>query len=157
MDHPTSELTSWVDDECETSTLGDERLGYRLRKLLSQLSGAIGKPIPMACQDWANTKAAYRFLSNKKVNEQDILAGHFHATANRFLATTGPILVLQDTTEFSYTRNEPSLIGSIGYLPGRKIRSVGIMPRKLCGLRDCRWASRQSSFGVDQNLKAQML
>jgi hypothetical protein len=26
----------------------------------------------MACQDWANTKAAYRFLSNERVSEDSI-------------------------------------------------------------------------------------
>jgi hypothetical protein len=38
------------------------------------------------------------------VNEAAILGGHFHATGERFAATSGPILVLHDTTEFSYTR-----------------------------------------------------
>ena len=35
----------------------------------------MGQSIPLACQDWANTKAAYRFLSNDRVSEADILAG----------------------------------------------------------------------------------
>ena len=43
-----------------------------------------GQPIPFACQDWANTKGAYRFLSNERVSEQDILGGHFQASAERF-------------------------------------------------------------------------
>jgi hypothetical protein len=29
----------------------------------------------MICQDWANTKAAYRFFANERVTEEDILAG----------------------------------------------------------------------------------
>ncbi|WP_197531972.1 IS4/Tn5 family transposase DNA-binding protein [Paramagnetospirillum magneticum] len=32
-----------------------------------QLGGAIGQAIPRACQDWANTKAAYRFFFNSRV------------------------------------------------------------------------------------------
>jgi hypothetical protein len=63
----------------------------------------------MACQDWANTKAAYRFLSNTRVNEGDILAGHFQATRDRFAATEGNVLVLQDTSEFSYQREKPGV------------------------------------------------
>ncbi len=43
--------------------------------------------IPFACQDWANTKAAYRFLDNENVSESEILEGHFQSTAERFAAT----------------------------------------------------------------------
>ena len=41
------------------------------------MSEGIGESIPYACQDWANTKAAYRFFSNDDVSEDQILAGHF--------------------------------------------------------------------------------
>jgi len=100
-----------VDQELAGSTFKDERLGRRLRKLLVQMAGAVGAPIPLACQDWANTKAAYRFLSNEAVGEAEIFAGHFHATRSRVAAADGPILVLQDTTEFSYQRARPEQIG----------------------------------------------
>ena len=52
---------------------------------MEQLSDGAGESIPMACQDWANTKAAYRFFGNERVNERDILAGHFQSTRQRFL------------------------------------------------------------------------
>jgi hypothetical protein len=42
----------------------DERLNKRLHKLVAQIGSAMGQSIPLVCQDWANTKAAYRFLSN---------------------------------------------------------------------------------------------
>ena len=66
--------------------------------------GRVGESLPMACQDWAATKAAYGFLSNDRVSEAEILAGHFQATRDRFVAHDGPVLVLQDTTEFSFKR-----------------------------------------------------
>ncbi len=72
----------------------------------------MGESLPLACQDWANTKAAYRFFSNERVSEAEILAGHFQSTAGRFAAAEGPILVLQDTTEFTYKRERPDLVGS---------------------------------------------
>ena len=65
------------------------------------MGSAMGDSIPLACQDWANTKAAYRFFANDRISEAEILAGHFQSTRARFAATDGPILVLQDTTEFS--------------------------------------------------------
>ncbi|PCJ00700.1 MAG: hypothetical protein COB14_04275 [Alphaproteobacteria bacterium] len=58
----------WIDNEIDRKSFRDKRLGDRLRLILGQLSGSIGKPIPMACQDCANTKAAYRFLSNDTVS-----------------------------------------------------------------------------------------
>lgn len=71
----------------------------------------MGESIPYACQDWANTKAAYRFLGNERVDEGDILSGHFAATRKRYDASEGPILLLQDTTEFSFQRVDPGAIG----------------------------------------------
>ncbi|BBC03911.1 IS4 family transposase [Bradyrhizobium elkanii] len=73
----------------------------------------------LVCQDWANTKAAYRFFSNERVDEADILGGHFEATHGRATTTEGPILVLHDTTEFSFKREKPDLIGFTGKTAGR--------------------------------------
>ena len=78
--------------------LGDGRLDSRLRQLVEQIESGFGESIPLACQDWANTKAAYRFFSNDRVSEEDILRGHFDATRRRFAASDGPILILHDTT-----------------------------------------------------------
>jgi hypothetical protein len=80
MDRSGWDAASWVDQELAGSTFKDERLGRRLRKLLVRMAGAVGAPIPLACQDWADTKAAYRFLSNEAVSEAEILAGHFRST-----------------------------------------------------------------------------
>jgi Transposase DNA-binding len=102
---------AWFDREVAGCGLSDERLGKRLRKLLEQMGGAMGASLPLACQDWANTKAAYRFFSNDRVNEADILSGHFQSTRERVAATEGLVLVVHDTTEFSYQRDRPELIG----------------------------------------------
>ncbi|WP_200821879.1 IS4/Tn5 family transposase DNA-binding protein, partial [Caballeronia humi] len=75
---------AWLDEEIGRSRFRDERLGKRFRLVLERLWSCIGQSIPMAFQDWCNTKAAYRFLSNPKVTEQDILGGHFEATRSRF-------------------------------------------------------------------------
>lgn len=47
---------SWIDRETDGSEFGDARLGERFRKLMGSLDGAIGQPIPLACEDWANMK-----------------------------------------------------------------------------------------------------
>jgi hypothetical protein len=86
-----SEDETWVDREVAGCNFQDVRLGERFRKLLKQIGSAIGQVIPFACQNWANTKAAYRFF-----DEEAILSGHFAATHDRFAATDGYVLVLQD-------------------------------------------------------------
>ncbi|HVA89338.1 MAG TPA: transposase DNA-binding-containing protein, partial [Chloroflexota bacterium] len=52
-----------------------------------------GPAFPGACQDWAAVKAAYRFLSNPRVSEAEILAGHFEATRDRIPAGDSMVLV----------------------------------------------------------------
>lgn len=111
---------SWLDAELAGSAFADERLGKRLRVLLEQMGEAVGESLPMACQDWAATKAAYRFLDNDRVSEAEILAGHFQATRDRFLAHDGPVLVLQDTTEFSFKREGPAAAGFAARADKRK-------------------------------------
>jgi hypothetical protein len=77
-------------------------LGWPALYLPDRFSSAPGKPIPAACVDWAATKAAYRFFDNPRVTEHAVLAGHFAATRTRFDGAPGPILILQDTTEFNF-------------------------------------------------------
>jgi hypothetical protein len=105
---------SSIDREVAASTFPDSRLGKRFRSLVEHLSHGIGEPIPFACQDWSNAKAAYRFFSNPRVNEEALLSGHFQATASRSSMTQGPVLILHDTTEFSFNRENPEAIGVRG-------------------------------------------
>ncbi len=125
---------SWLDAELAGSVFADERLGKRLRLLLEQMGGAVGESLPMACQDWAATKAAYRFLSNDRVSEAEILAGHFQATRARFTAHDGPVLVLQDTTEFSFQRENPEAIGFTTRVNSGKDKAGRTRVHTVCGL-----------------------
>ena len=61
MDEATG---AWFDREVAGCRLADRRLDKRLRGLLERMGDAMGASIPLACQDWASTKAAYRFFSN---------------------------------------------------------------------------------------------
>ena len=100
-----------MDEETAECDLGDARLNRRLGTMLEAIGERPGKSLPTAFQDWANTKAAYRFFANENVSEDKILEGHFAASALRIQATDGPILILQDTTEFSFKRSAPEKIG----------------------------------------------
>ncbi|MBW8848442.1 MAG: IS4 family transposase [Burkholderiales bacterium] len=125
---------AWVAGEVAGCQFHDARLGKRLGSLLHQLGGSIGGTIPLACQDWANTKAAYRFLSNDDVDEQAILAGHFQATRDRAQASAGPLLILQDTTEFSFKRDKPELVGFKGVTHSRRDKAGRPQPHTTCGI-----------------------
>jgi hypothetical protein len=113
METQDEEISSWLEREVTGCQFQDLRHGKRFSTLLSQLSERIGGSIPFACQDWAATKAAYRFLSNDRISEENILAGHFFCTRERTAAHAHPVLVLHDTTEFIYRREEPYAIGII--------------------------------------------
>ena len=104
-------MEAWVEQEIAACSFRDDRLKARLARLVTALSKRIGTTIPGACQDWAATKAAYRFFSNPRVDESVILAGHFAATTARFADTDGFVLVLHDTTDFSFKREQPERIG----------------------------------------------
>ena len=123
----------WSGAETQASTFGDERLQKRFRRLLAEIHDRIGGSIPYACQDWAAAKAAYRFLSNPKVSEAGILAGHFEATRARTQATKGTLLILHDTTEFVFQRESARGFGLIstpcldtGKVPGRQRRRITV-------------------------------
>ena len=57
----------WVEQELHGCSFKDKRLERRLRALLAQLASKPGGSIPLVSQDWANTKAAYRFLDNERI------------------------------------------------------------------------------------------
>lgn len=156
----------WIDEELAGCEFNDVRLNKRFRKLVEQLSGGIGASIPWACQDWANTKAAYRFLSNPQVNEAEILQGHFQATRERLAGGDAPILMLHDTTEFNYHRDDTAAIGILHKNPVRRKRDGTLQHTIVCGLlmysslagdhrRAASWADRDQILEQGSVLRVQ--
>jgi hypothetical protein len=124
----------WHDDEVVLAGLPDKRLARRFGRLLDQMSAAPGQPVPAACGDWAATKAAYRFFDNPRVTEHGMLAGHFAATAMRCATSEGPILILQDTTEFIYSRAQPGKIGFTKTINAGRYKAGQPNVVTLCGV-----------------------
>jgi len=128
------EAKAWVDREIAGCEFGDERLAKRFRKVLGRIGSAMGQSIPLVCQDWANTKAAYRFFSNDRVSEEEILAGHFQSTRDRIAANGGPLLVLHDTTEFSFQREKPDAIGLTYRINSGRDKAGRLRSHTVCGI-----------------------
>jgi len=124
----------WLSHELSGCKFKDEHLGKRFRTLIEQLWNGVGESIPFACQDWASTKVAYRFFSNDRVNEKEILSGHFQSTREKFSKTSDTVLVLQDTTEFSYEQDQPEIIGATRIIPNGKDTYGKLKRHTKCGI-----------------------
>lgn len=133
-DRASAETASWIDQELVGCKFADVRLEKRFKLLVERLSEGVGETIPMACQDWAGTKAAYRFFANDRVSEAEILAGHFQATRDRFQATPGTVLVLHDTTELSFQRENKHAIGMTTRPYGGKGQDGRSRFHTVCGI-----------------------
>lgn len=66
-----------------------------------------------------------------RVTEHSVLAGHFAATA----ASEGPILILQDTTEFIYSRAQPGKIGFTKTIHAGRYKAGQPNVLTLCGVQ----------------------
>jgi hypothetical protein len=96
----------WIENELAGCEFADVRHGKRLGKLLEKISFGQGSSMPWAFQDWANTKAAYRFFANGRVDEATILGGHFKATRARFESArdAGPALTTRMRSKSKFAR-----------------------------------------------------
>lgn len=120
----------WAADEFKEINLGDKRLNKRMTKLCDTLSESPESPINQACEDWGETKAAYRFFNNENVDSEQILSVHRTKTAER-ATKEETILVAQDTSYFIYSNHlKTKGLGDIGYKKGNndeKIYSKGLV------------------------------
>jgi cytochrome c oxidase subunit IV len=111
-------------EEFAEVNLGDKRLDTRLIKLCDRFSDAPESPINQACVDWAETKAAYRFFQNNKVEVDKMLAAHRCKTAQR-AKEHRTVLAIQDTSYFVYT-NHPKTegLGKMSLKKGKNVKNI---------------------------------
>lgn len=108
------QTSQWIKTEFESVNLGDKRLKKRLFSILETFCSSPQASIPEAMKKWADTKATYRFLGNKKVTHQRILQPHYQATSER-MSKENVILAIQDTTTLNYTDHpQTDGLGNIG-------------------------------------------
>jgi hypothetical protein len=93
---------NWVTVDMGTTDLGDKRLDARLIKVITCLSQQPQASIPVACQGWHETKAAYRLFSHPNVTADKLLQPHIASTLKRIKAYP-VVLLIQDTTTLNYS------------------------------------------------------
>lgn len=109
---------SWAADEFKTLDLGDDRLNARAVLLAERMAGKPTESIPNSCQGWAETQAAYRFLSNERTDWQGLLSAHWDSSIERMRAHA-VVLNIQDTTELDFNRRLAQGLGPLSYEPQR--------------------------------------
>jgi len=116
--------SGWAAEEFAEVKLGDKRLDTRLIKLCDRFSDSPESPINQACVDWAETKAAYRFFQNNKVEVGKMLAAHRCKTAQR-AKEHRTVLAIQDTSYFVYTNHRKTEgLGKMSLKKGKNVKNI---------------------------------
>lgn len=92
----------WIESECSSMNIGDERLNKRAKHLLKRFSAKPMESIPASCKGWSETKAAYRFFGNDLVTARKVIKPHRLSTLNR-IKECPIVLLIQDTTTLNYS------------------------------------------------------
>jgi hypothetical protein len=104
----------WADEEFRGIDLGDKRRDSRAIRLVERLAEQPTASIPGACNGWAETQAAYRFLAGEEYDWMDILEPHRQCTRAR-MAQHPVVLCLQDTTELDFNDQAIAGLGPLSY------------------------------------------
>ncbi len=104
----------WAADEFKGIDLGDKRLDKRAVLLAERLARKPTASIPGACNGWAETQAAYRFLAQEKLEWSGILRPHWERTEQRMRAHS-VVLCVQDTTELDFNGQVIEGLGPLSY------------------------------------------
>lgn len=82
--------------------LGDKRRNRHLINLVNELSQDTQGSISQVCEGWAETKAAYRLLSNDALDCSELLRSHSVPTLKR--CEDHPVVLrVQETTELGFS------------------------------------------------------
>lgn len=114
VNHQDTTHKQWAAEEFAQVDLKDARLNRRCQELAVALGQQPSASINQACDDWADTKAAYRFFDNEKGSPAAIGQPHQQRTVER-MSQQERILAVQDTTFFNYTHHpQTEGLGEIG-------------------------------------------
>lgn len=121
-DAPT-QPAAWAVNEFAQAALPDRRHCQRLQLLATAFAQRPSAPIPEACVNAAEAKAAYRFVENDRLEPSAIRRAHHQATLQR-VAAHPVVLAIQDTTALNYSTH-PKTAG-LGLLGSHSPKTVGL-------------------------------
>lgn len=122
--HWAEEATDWAEAEFGGARLYDGRLRRRLYELGRDFFAKPGVLIPEVCDgSTAKMKAAYRFMSNARLDLQGILRGHIETTAAR-MRQHKVVLAVQDTTSLNYSTHHAT--EGLGPINTKKTKAKGL-------------------------------
>jgi len=104
----------WAAQKLAGIDLGDARLSKRSVTLLDRLADKPTASIPHACNGWAETQAAYRFLAQEDIGWEHILMPHFGCTRQRMQGRP-VVLCIQDTTELDFNGQQTEGLGTLSF------------------------------------------
>ena len=135
--------------------LGDKRLNRRTLVLAERLYGGASRSIPSACCGVSETQAAYRYLSNEKVDWEKILKPHMDRAELR-MASHPVVLCVQDTTELDFQGRQTTGLGRLSHDAQRGMYlhpTLAITPdREALGVTDLwMWARGPSKASDEEN------
>ena len=107
-------METWAAEEFAAAELGDNRLNKRLIKLAERFADKPTSSIPGACDGWAETQAAYRFLSHPRLDWEAVLSGHVQQAEAR-MRQHPVVLCVQDTTELDFNGQQMTGLGPLSY------------------------------------------
>lgn len=98
---PRSRPLAILSAELSEADFGDQRLSRRLGHVVDAAAKAPSKSFPQMARSDAELEGTYRFLGNKAVTPERILAPHRRATRDR-IESAGAALVVHDTSTFTF-------------------------------------------------------
>ena len=90
--------------------LGDKRRESRVLGLLSGIHSAPSLSFPRMFPETAELEAFYRFIESPYISSNDIKAPHISATLKRAKDASGKLIVVHDSTKFSFSGSRKGLI-----------------------------------------------
>ena len=147
---------SWAAAELGGADLGDARLNRRLVRVAERLGAQPNASIPVACNGWAETQAAYRLLAHEAVTWERVLTPHWNRSVERMRGQP-VVLCIQDSTELNYS-TQPGIAG-LGPLNTLRQHGLHVHPTLAVtpegvplGVLDAwMWARDRTTFGEDRS------
>lgn len=87
-------MEEWAKEQWATNQLGDLRRNNRAVKLAVALINRPHESLSCQTGDWANLKAAYRFLSTEEISHLKLQKNHWQNTLKKANHTSNTVLLV---------------------------------------------------------------